>query len=293
MPKLTIGMPVYNGEECLTSCLEAILDQPFDDFVVLFFDNDSTDRTADIVNDAASLDGRIRYYCNDRNVGAGQNFLNSLAAAESEYFAWRADDDLSSTNYFQLLIDVLEHNPDAALAVGHVERYLARKNKVKHSSYVADWPVPRMINILRKMFRSHPSWIYGVWRTERLRSYYLSAWEQYPILWANDHLVLFNAILDEAVVGDEQATFVQRVGMRDRNSPHKARRLSFTERINQREEWKSEFLKCCRRSINMRNWNYFEKVILDLTVDSYARKRVIASRRKMASLRLRRIILGD
>ena len=46
--RLTIGLPVYNGENFLTESLESLLGQTYDDFELIISDNASTDRTADI-----------------------------------------------------------------------------------------------------------------------------------------------------------------------------------------------------------------------------------------------------
>ena len=45
-PRLTLGLPIYNGEEFLTEALDALLAQTFTDFELIISDNGSTDRTA-------------------------------------------------------------------------------------------------------------------------------------------------------------------------------------------------------------------------------------------------------
>jgi GT2 family glycosyltransferase len=48
VPPLTVGLPVYNGENYLAESLEALLGQRFEDFELVISDNASTDATADI-----------------------------------------------------------------------------------------------------------------------------------------------------------------------------------------------------------------------------------------------------
>jgi glycosyltransferase involved in cell wall biosynthesis len=46
--RLTIGLPVYNGEHFLAECPDALLVQTFSDFELIIFDNASTDGTEEI-----------------------------------------------------------------------------------------------------------------------------------------------------------------------------------------------------------------------------------------------------
>ena len=48
VPRLTLGLPVYNGERFLAESLDALLAQTFTDFELIISDNGSTDRTGEI-----------------------------------------------------------------------------------------------------------------------------------------------------------------------------------------------------------------------------------------------------
>jgi glycosyltransferase involved in cell wall biosynthesis len=93
-PKITIGLPVYNGEKFIKTCIESILNQTFLDFELLISDNASTDSTSEICNEYASKDKRIRYSCNLKNIGGIENFKYLLDIAKGKYFMWIAADDL-------------------------------------------------------------------------------------------------------------------------------------------------------------------------------------------------------
>lgn len=93
-PKITIGLPVYNGEKFIKKCIESILNQTFLDFELLISDNASTDSTSEICNEYASKDKRIRYSYNLKNIGGIENFKYLLDIAKGKYFMWIAADDL-------------------------------------------------------------------------------------------------------------------------------------------------------------------------------------------------------
>jgi glycosyltransferase involved in cell wall biosynthesis len=80
-PLVSIGIPVFNGENYVEQALGSVLAQTMGDFEIVVSDNASTDRTSMICQDLAATDRRIRYYRNERNLGAGANY--NLAFAKS------------------------------------------------------------------------------------------------------------------------------------------------------------------------------------------------------------------
>ena len=82
MPKLSIGIPVFNGQEFLPELLDSLLAQTFKDFEILICDNASSDRTPQICCEYERHDNRIHYSCNQRNLGAVANFNQVLRALD-------------------------------------------------------------------------------------------------------------------------------------------------------------------------------------------------------------------
>ena len=72
-PRLTIGLPVYNGEKYVAGSLEALLGQSFTDFELIIADNASTDSTGDICRRFEKQDSRVRYFRHPRNIGLAPN----------------------------------------------------------------------------------------------------------------------------------------------------------------------------------------------------------------------------
>jgi glycosyltransferase involved in cell wall biosynthesis len=60
VPRVSIGLPVYNGETFLAAAIDSLLAQTFRDFELIISDNASTDGTEAICRDRASRDARIR-----------------------------------------------------------------------------------------------------------------------------------------------------------------------------------------------------------------------------------------
>ncbi|MEO1543162.1 MAG: glycosyltransferase family 2 protein, partial [Pseudomonadota bacterium] len=116
-PKVTIGVPVYNGEAYLAEALDSILGQTFGDFEVIISDNASCDRTEDICRDYASRDPRITYIRQEKNAGAAPNFNLLVSLAKGKYFKWAASDDLIAPEFLASCLEALESNSNASIAM--------------------------------------------------------------------------------------------------------------------------------------------------------------------------------
>lgn len=115
-PRLTIGLPVYNGEAYLAQTLESLLAQDFEDFELVVSDNASTDATVDIVESFAEQDRRVRLVRNEANLGAVSNYNRLVADSRAELFKWAGYDDLVEPGYVSSCVAALDANPAATLA---------------------------------------------------------------------------------------------------------------------------------------------------------------------------------
>jgi glycosyltransferase involved in cell wall biosynthesis len=114
-PRVSVGLPVYNGERCLAATVETILAQTFKDFELIIADNASTDATAQIGQDFAKRDPRVRYVRNPTNIGAIANFNLVFKLARGEYFKWNGYDDEIAPDYLEKCVRILDANPDVII----------------------------------------------------------------------------------------------------------------------------------------------------------------------------------
>jgi len=111
-PKVSIGMPVHNGEKSIRKALDSLLAQTFSDFELIISDNCSTDATESICRQYASKDRRINYVRRNSNRGAHANFKYVLDAAAGEYFMWAAGDDCWGHHFIRDNLVFLEEHLD-------------------------------------------------------------------------------------------------------------------------------------------------------------------------------------
>ena len=120
-PLVSIGFPVYNGERYLAEAIESVLGQTYRNFELIICDNGSTDRTEEICRRFAASDARIRYFRNDRNLGASRNFNLTVEHASGKYFKWVAHDDRIGPEYLALCTAALERDPGVVLCQTQVK----------------------------------------------------------------------------------------------------------------------------------------------------------------------------
>jgi glycosyltransferase involved in cell wall biosynthesis len=115
-PKVTVGLPVYNGERYLRAAIDSILAQTYTDFELVISDNGSTDSTPQICRDYAARDPRVRYHRYDENRGPAWNHNHVVELARGAYFKWAACDDLCAPQLLEECVAKLEAEPEAVLA---------------------------------------------------------------------------------------------------------------------------------------------------------------------------------
>ncbi len=108
--RVSIGMPVFNGEKYIKNALDSIINQTYANFEVIISDNASTDGTSQICQDYALKDDRIRYYRNDKNIGAPKNYNKVFYLSNHEYFKWAAYDDVLAPEFLRKCINVLDND---------------------------------------------------------------------------------------------------------------------------------------------------------------------------------------
>lgn len=119
-PRVSIGLPIFNGERYLREALDSLLSQTYADFELVICDNASTDATESICREYVARDPRVRYSRNERNLGAGPNFERAFDLSRGHYFRWAAHDDLQEPDLLGKCVEALDRNPDAVLCQSRV-----------------------------------------------------------------------------------------------------------------------------------------------------------------------------
>ncbi len=159
MPRVSVGLPVYNGERYLRISIDSILAQTYRDFELIISDNASTDKTEQICREYASRDTRVRYHRNEKNIGAPANFNLAFALSQGEYLKWATSDDYVAPEMIEKCLDVLDRNPDVVLCFPNAKLIDAEGNFLENYEDVLDLPFPRagdrFTQLLRRIKLAH------------------------------------------------------------------------------------------------------------------------------------------
>jgi glycosyltransferase involved in cell wall biosynthesis len=174
IPKLSIGLPVYNGERFLPAAVDSLLKQDFTDFEMIISDNASTDGTAGICTEYARQDCRVRYLRADVNRGASPNYRTVFEHARGQYFKWAAHDDVHLPGFLTRCVQVLDQAPPSVVLVAPRTEVidesgarLANDWKVECLDVRGSRPAQRVAEVLKNVEWATAQ--FGVFRADALR----------------------------------------------------------------------------------------------------------------------------
>ncbi len=193
-PKVSIALPVYNGERFLDRAITTVIAQDWANIELILADNGSTDSTREICERWAQADSRVRYLRSDVNLGAALNFNRAFEASTGTYFKWIAADDEIAPSFVSSCVAVLERSPGVSLVYPRVV------DIDDDGVTLTDWgplgragqarPGDRAGDVILNETRAFP--IFGVTRREQMaRTRLIKPWT------GSDYLVL----LDLALLG--------------------------------------------------------------------------------------------
>ena len=112
VPRVSVVMPVYNGERFLAEAIESILTQTFSDFELIIVDDGSTDGSAEIIRAHAARDARIRVFQLGQNRGKADARNIGIDNARGDYITAMDCDDVSMPERLAKQADFLADNPE-------------------------------------------------------------------------------------------------------------------------------------------------------------------------------------
>jgi len=109
--KVSVIMPVYNGERYIREAIKSILNQTYKNFELLIIDDCGQDKSMDIVRAYAKIDDRIRIIYNRSNKGIAYSRNVGLDVCDGEYIAIMDDDDYAFNYRLSKQVEFLDNNP--------------------------------------------------------------------------------------------------------------------------------------------------------------------------------------
>lgn len=188
--KITIGIPAYNEENYIARAIESAINQSDN---IIITDNASIDNTPEICQDYANKYPHITFIRHKENLGSYKNFYSSLEKANTRYFMWLGAHDMISDTYTETLINVLNQQRDAVLAVPSIQYINKNDNKLYFYNYwyindlMSEDPFKRVYTMSKYIYDC--AIIHSVFKTDILKQ----AWP------SNAHFGYDISILNKAI----------------------------------------------------------------------------------------------
>ena len=155
LPILSVLMPVHQGEEYLKEAIISILNQSFTNFELVILDNQSTDKTKNIVKFFSNKDRRVRYILDSKKRNGLDAHSEIIKFARGKYLTIVSDDNIMNIFFFERLIKTLKKNKyyDWVVSNGYYFNENTGKKKIfyKKNCYFDGKPnVYKILNFLIK-----------------------------------------------------------------------------------------------------------------------------------------------
>lgn len=125
--KLSVVLPIYNGDKTLSKTLDSLLNQTFQEFELIACIDGTQDGSYDILKAYQSKFKRLEILFNPKNMGLGSTMNKLVSHAHGEFIAMAEQDDFYYPERFELQLDFFDKNPGAGLVSGIADFWDGKK----------------------------------------------------------------------------------------------------------------------------------------------------------------------
>jgi glycosyltransferase involved in cell wall biosynthesis len=134
---LTVVLPTYNRAERLRKSLSNYLEaQESEKIEFIIVDNNSEDKTVEVIKWFAKKYPNIIYIQNKVNLGGNRSLFKGFLEVTTEYFMILADDDFITDGFFKLILDSIGKNPTAGV-INHAPQNEVESGQYKQNTILA------------------------------------------------------------------------------------------------------------------------------------------------------------
>ncbi|HAN62115.1 MAG: Glycosyl transferase family protein [Parcubacteria group bacterium GW2011_GWD1_38_16] len=107
-PLVSINLVVYNEEKRIRDCLKAVFNQTYKNYEVLVFDNNSSDKTLEIVRNDFP---RAKFFKADKNYSFGPGQNRAAKMTSGKYILGLCADVWIKEDFLEKAVEIMEQNP--------------------------------------------------------------------------------------------------------------------------------------------------------------------------------------
>ncbi len=159
-PILSVLLPNFNNAPFLRQCLDSVYNQSFQDFVIYFIDDCSTDDSIEIA--ASYPQEKMTIIKKSANSGIVDTLNEGLDRIKTKYFIRMDGDDYNHLARFEKMVNFMEAHVEVAVCTSHIQTFGIEVEKI----YFSEDPFVNKANLIFSNPIGHPS---SIFRTEVLK----------------------------------------------------------------------------------------------------------------------------
>ena len=119
---VSICVPIFNRQKFLVDTIKSIQNQTYKNIEIILVDNNSTDRSYELILESFSNFKNVFIYKNDENIGYNENYNKCIELANGKYIGIFHSDDIYDTEIVKKSIDLIESNKEIGFVCSYGER---------------------------------------------------------------------------------------------------------------------------------------------------------------------------
>ncbi len=157
IPLLSVITTVYNCEKYVKESLQSVFNQTFQDFEIIIYDDVSTDKTRQVIDDFLKKNikkfvGPVRIIYGGGNVGCGEGRNRAIKEARGKYLAVFDGDDISLPDRLEKQIKFMEQNDDISFLGGFARKINEKNEELKQ---IMDYPTQNHVDIVAMIIKKN------------------------------------------------------------------------------------------------------------------------------------------
>ena len=166
--KISVVIPVYNGEKYLKECINSVLNQPYNDIEIIAINDGSKDNSVNILNKVAQTDKRLNVI-DQKNHGVAYTRNKGIDIATGNYIVFLDQDDMWVTDFLteDVINEIKQEKCDmVSFAYYQANQDISRLKLIERQRKIIDHPKENA----GENYRHHSSYMYNI---ELLKKYHI------------------------------------------------------------------------------------------------------------------------
>jgi glycosyltransferase involved in cell wall biosynthesis len=266
-PLVSVLMPAYNAEKYIDEAISSILNQTFSDFEFIIIDDNSSDKTASIIEKYKKKDRRIIALHNTTNLKMAKALNRGIKSAKGKLIARMDADDWSYPDRLEKQVSYMEKNPKVGILGGSMNIVNKEGKKIGRRDYALSnkeirkklfWysPFSHPLIMIRKIFLDKVGYYDPVYNPAEDYDLYFRIGEIAEFANLPDLLIKYRIVDNSMTTGSTKKMELQTIAIRNKYRIDHGYKMSLIDSLYTKLQWFSIYFIPIPPSIKIRIFNY-------------------------------------